>query len=98
MQNHKTEEELKIAIIESRIKKLKKIEADLKNEQKLNRTLKDLRDLKIDSLICTYIAAKIKNNYDFLSDHVIASIEDLEDVIFIYNELEKHEVSNELPF
>jgi hypothetical protein len=98
MQTVKTAEELKMAIIERRMKKLKKLEADLKNEQRLNRTLKDLKDLKIDSLICTYIEAKIKNNHDFLPDYVIASIEDLEDVIFIYNELEKHKVFNELPF
>ena len=30
------------------MKKLKKLEADLKNEQRLNRTLTDLKDLKID--------------------------------------------------
>jgi hypothetical protein len=97
MQTVKTAEELKMAIINRKMDIIEREMHELKI-LKVNRILKELRDLKIDNLICIYIAAKLKNNYDFLSDHVIASIEDLEDLIFIYNELEKHEVSNELPF
>jgi hypothetical protein len=93
MQTVKTAEELKMAIINRKMDIIEREMHELKI-LKVNRILKELKDLEVDSLICTYIEAKIKNNHDFLPDYAIASIEDLEDVIYIHNELEKRN----LPF
>lgn len=100
MQNHKTEEELKMAIIQRKMAIIERKMHELKVLQ-ANKVLKELRDLKIDNLICIYIEAKLKNKKNHLPDYALASIEDLEDLIITHNKLEDYRDSYEdrqLPF
>lgn len=89
MQNHKTEEEVKMAIIQRKMAIIERKMHELKVLQ-VNKVLKELRDLKIDSLICTYIEVKLKNKKNHLPDYALASIEDLEDLIITHNKLEDY--------
>lgn len=93
MQNNKTPEEVKTAVIERKLASIQRSFNELRY-LKIQTIIKELRDLKIDDLICTYIEAKLKNKTEYLRDCQIAAIEDLDDLICTYNELE----NRNLPF
>jgi|688.fasta_scaffold200805_4 acetoacetate decarboxylase len=92
MQNHKTPEEVKTAVLE---RKLAILENEFKKTKsvKIQYLLKELRDLDIDNLICIYIEAKLKKviypnlrgEQLHLPEHTIAAIEDLEDLIHTFD-------------
>ena len=89
MQNNKTPEEVKMAIIQRNMAIIERKMHELKVLQ-VNKVLKELRDLKIENLICIYIEAKLKNKKNHLPDYALASIEDLEDLLITHNKLEDY--------
>ena len=88
MQNHKTPEEVKTAVLERKLASIERSFNELKY-LKIQSIIKELRDLKIENLICIYIEAKLKNKTNYLPDHQVAAIEDLDDLVNDYNKLSK---------